>query len=866
MRLFGLNSNALLTAFLAAIVAGLVCYFNLLSSINTIFRDSLLRYQLLEYNAETVVIAIDEKSLDELGAWPWSRDYHAKLLEQLVLADNVVIDILFSEKQSDWVGRTIESPDSLLAQVMEKNKNVILPMYISERVYKGLLTEILPIAPLANAAIGIGHVHPKYDSDGIARGVYLWEGLGDPFWPHIGLVVKEKNNNKLLDTSNNLEKDNSMQDIQRKDYRIISFVGQKESIYHFSYIDVLRGAISKEVFRGKNVFVGATARGLGDDVPTVFGVMSGVEFNANVFETISQSAYKRELLPIINVTLVVLLTFFICCLLSTLSPLQFLTGAVIIAFFCYASTAFFFLYSNTWFRASSVVLGLVIFYPLWSLQKIRSALKYLQRELNRLKNLSEYDHFDDDLLVNHLSKLSEMGIIKEGGIKQIEEKNNALLWPLFDISKGSLVTEFIYNKKRFQLFITSDMEVKNIEEIARCLLGKFIKKSGEPRYSTELVEQTLEELYHAKAEAYQAEQRTLQSLEKLQDAVVVTNRIGQIIFLNEVFQSFFKEIKVTDFINSLQGSFQSRQWLNVQDRLIINHEEIYEELTTIKGVKLLCQGTFVRSQSYVEEFGFKGVEESIYIMVFTDVTQLRQLEQNKKEALAFLSHDMRSPIVSQLAAIEHYKNKNLPLDSDQNKLISDIEHLARKNLKYADDFLQLSKAESLSRQAFNLVDMHSVIDNALAIVLEAAKLKKIDLKVIRTELDCWIEGDVQVLERAVVNVLSNAVQYSPEGSFVELTLDLKNSSTALVSIKDSGPGIDEEALPHLFEPYFRVSSSVKANEKDGFSKPKGKTQNFGLGLSFVKTVITRHGGSIEVISPGKMGGVDFLFSLPLTNV
>jgi CHASE2 domain-containing sensor protein len=94
------NSSPALTILFVAAVAALASIFSWFSSVDTAYYDFLLQKNLLEYPDDVVVIAVDETSIERLGAWPWDRRYHAHLLEKLELADAVVFDFIFAESQS----------------------------------------------------------------------------------------------------------------------------------------------------------------------------------------------------------------------------------------------------------------------------------------------------------------------------------------------------------------------------------------------------------------------------------------------------------------------------------------------------------------------------------------------------------------------------------------------------------------------------------------------------------------------------------------------------------------------------------------------------------------------------------------------
>ena len=236
----------------------------------------------LEASDEVVLVTIDELSLNRLGRWPWPRNLHAELIAKLneAGAKTIVFDILFAEPSPD---------DQQLAEQMRSHGNVILPVYLSPPTSQYLLSEQLPVGVLASAAAGLGHAHVELDSDGVARGLYLFNGLGNQLWPSLALAASGvgPQNPETEDTPSYVN--------IRDQYRAVPLIGGAGSLQSYSFSQVLTQPAAPEHFSGKTVFVGATAAGFGDILPTPFSglsrPMSGVEFHANVL-----SAYMQGLL------------------------------------------------------------------------------------------------------------------------------------------------------------------------------------------------------------------------------------------------------------------------------------------------------------------------------------------------------------------------------------------------------------------------------------------------------------------------------------------------------------------------------------------------------------------------------------------
>jgi signal transduction histidine kinase len=258
-------------------------------------------------------------------------------------------------------------------------------------------------------------------------------------------------------------------------------------------------------------------------------------------------------------------------------------------------------------------------------------------------------------------------------------------------------------------------------------------------------------------------------------------------------------------------------------------------------------------------------ETTGWIAGLVDVSALHAAERQREDALRLLSHDMRSPQASILALVEIERARSEPVLA--RGLLERIERYAQRALTLADDFVQLARAES---QAYVLepVSMTELMIDASDEVWPQAHAKRITLQTETTDTDGetaddeghWICADRSLMTRALVNILNNAVKYSPPDT--RITCSLKSlggvAQTAAhgaakrvsCTIRDEGYGIPEEQQAGLFERFRRFHETERP-----------EVGGAGLGMAFVKTVVTRHGGDVEVVSaPGK--GTAFTISLP----
>lgn len=362
---------------------------------------------------DIVIVGIDETSLSRLGRWPWPRTVHAQLIDRLKQEGAAVIglDIIFAEPDL-----RDKNADYALSEAIRKAGNVVLPVLIESTRVNGQVIETLPLSIYADNAADLGRVHAVLDEDGIARSIYLFEGIGEPVWQHFGQAVL--NVSQHLPTQNKFTDPQSLQSQQadasniitlvRKDQRKINYLGPSGHFQTISYSQVIDGELPKNLFKNKIVLVGATAVGLGDEFPTPVSqssqLMPGVELHANVLESMRKNkliSTAPTLASMLILAIIGLLPLLWLPKLSALKGLVYTLLAFVLLSFTAVLTPKFF---GVWVPPSAGLSAILLAYPIWSWRKLEAAQKYLDNELAYLKqNLSNipaanklisYDTFD----------------------------------------------------------------------------------------------------------------------------------------------------------------------------------------------------------------------------------------------------------------------------------------------------------------------------------------------------------------------------------------------------------------------------------------------------------------------------------------
>jgi two-component system, OmpR family, sensor kinase len=237
------------------------------------------------------------------------------------------------------------------------------------------------------------------------------------------------------------------------------------------------------------------------------------------------------------------------------------------------------------------------------------------------------------------------------------------------------------------------------------------------------------------------------------------------------------------------------------------------------------------------------------IHAFNDtLTRLEKLFGSQQRFVADVSHELRTPLTVIKGNVSLMRKvRKVDLES-----LTSIDQEVDRLTRLVGDLLLLAQAES-RRLPLDMKPLQ--LDKILLEVFQQLRTLAGDhMKVHIHEIDqVEVIGDSDRLKQVFLNLGGNAIQYTPAGGEVNLTLR-KTEKNAMISFADNGPGIKPDDLPHIFERFYRSDTSRK----------RGKEDSFGLGLSIAFWIVRNHGGSIEVET--KMGsGSTFTVSLPLPN-
>lgn len=241
-------------------------------------------------------------------------------------------------------------------------------------------------------------------------------------------------------------------------------------------------------------------------------------------------------------------------------------------------------------------------------------------------------------------------------------------------------------------------------------------------------------------------------------------------------------------------------------------------------------------------------EEEKTMIVFHDVTRLKKLEKIKVDFVANVTHEIKTPLTAIIGYLETIREGAIDNIEDTKKFIGISLKQAERLNRLVDDLLTISSIEMKEAKLnFEDVSLNMSVDNVIALIEAKAKAKNIAIQNKMRENLAPVRADRDRLAQVFLNVLDNAVKFTPDGGSVGITAEESGEYT-VVCIADTGIGVPQEEIGRLGERFYRVDRSR--------SRELGGT---GLGLSIVKHLMMAHGGKMEIESALNRGTKVSLF-------
>ncbi len=243
------------------------------------------------------------------------------------------------------------------------------------------------------------------------------------------------------------------------------------------------------------------------------------------------------------------------------------------------------------------------------------------------------------------------------------------------------------------------------------------------------------------------------------------------------------------------------------------------------------------------------------VKMFRNISVEKRIHRKHKILISMFAHDLKAPVAIAGGFINRLlMGKAGSLTAKQLEYLNVVENELKKLDHHLHAFLDILRIEAGEiKLSLEKCSLEKIIYDVVKEFEEQASTKGITLSVSAPEQNPLIMVDREQIQRVLVNLIDNAIKYSPSNSKVEITVEDFDKYIAC-RVKDSGPGIDPEDIPYIFDPFYRASSVESLSDSKGT----------GIGLAVVKSIVEAHNGKVWVKSkPGK--GTTFGFSIPKIN-
>jgi len=242
-----------------------------------------------------------------------------------------------------------------------------------------------------------------------------------------------------------------------------------------------------------------------------------------------------------------------------------------------------------------------------------------------------------------------------------------------------------------------------------------------------------------------------------------------------------------------------------------------------------------------------------YIIILKNVTGFKELDELKSGFVATVSHELRTPLSAMNMSLRLLQDERIGgMNDEQLRLTGAMKEEVKRLLKLVNELLDLSRIESGGDMLnFREVRAEELIDAAITPMLMQLEQKNIELETAIEESIPPVKADPNKIAWVLINLLNNAVRYSPEGAAIQLKVK-RVDKKIVFSVKDHGTGIEPQYISRIFEKFVQVKTK----------NVESLNRGVGLGLAISKEFVNAHGGEIWVKSEvGK--GSEFSFSLPV---
>jgi len=325
------------------------------------------------------------------------------------------------------------------------------------------------------------------------------------------------------------------------------------------------------------------------------------------------------------------------------------------------------------------------------------------------------------------------------------------------------------------------------------------------------------------------------------EGVAVVTADERILYCNWAFEQILELPEGSSQGRTLVEALRQADLIDLVRQALLGEEELTGEVE----VGTVRRRNFSVTAAPVRAAGANGA-----VLVLHDITELRRLERVRRDFVANVSHEFKTPLTAIQGFAETLLSGALDDKANRNRFVEIIREHARRLARLTDDLLKLSRIEA-GRLELEIrpIRVEALVNGCVETARLNAKARGLEIYVDLQENAPAVRGDGAQLGEVLQNLLDNALQYTPSGGRIEVTAR-SNGMGVIFTVADTGIGIPESDLERVFERFYRVDAAR--------SREAGGT---GLGLAIARHIVEAHGGRIWVESAVGQGS-RFHFSIP----
>jgi len=734
------------------------------------------------------LILIDDASLERYGRWPWKRSLLARVVRAASAEHPKALGLDILLSETED-----ETNDRELAKALKDAGNAVLVSKISNSSEGQLWVEPLPL--FAQNAVAVGHAQAALGPDSICRSVPARElSLEGPRWAFALEVARAASGTILEDNGHELRiGGRKIPTVGTSSHAVVAGVAS-ESL-RFLPIDyrgqIVPGETSPPFFAVSVVDLlhGKAGRQLqGKTVLIGFG-------STEIGDRIPTPVSGRLPMPGVEIH-----ANLVDAILAgrSLSPLNGWLDLIALCAFSF---------SSTW-----VVLRWAVWRGLVALAALLAvglaASYFVFAGMHILVGLGPF--LCVALLAGPLAQLQNLVLVDRGLTQGLRQLQIAL----------------------------KTAELTKKDSLPAALRAEIRPTAGDLHWKVSLLRQLQAEL-----SSLYAFDETL--LEAIQEGLAVFSVDGRVIFRNPQWHSFCEKQgwDATAGLDNFALALREPVWRDLRKSLAVREVWLDSEVYLGEGLWRLRAVRLKRTSP--------SNASDLIMVVVTDQTARLERDRARAEALGFVTHELRTPLVSIQGFAEYLLRYSKERASSEAAatIFQESGRLVAMINTYLDVLRLEAGARPMRKETFHVGETVRQVARVIQPIAQASEIK------VRTEIAAELpalQGDPHLIEGALLNLVSNAIKYSARGSEVKLRAEVEGDGVVL-EVWNPGPAIPPEELVRLFEPFYRRSEQEET------------TRGWGLGLAFVKRIAEQHGGKAEAWSESG-SGTTFRIHLPVTRL